>query len=160
MMISATSLSQLKIQFVSTLTEAMQKIKEKKIARHKVWFISIFWRSRQLYALAKIVNYMDLPKRKVLMKTLRGHSQIKNCILCVDTTSRSVPPPPNLDANIYFWRKESSTFSQINITIVNSHQNSILYIDRNSWNCNIIHSIHIACTILPAIAMDCWRPRQ
>ena len=44
---------------------------------------------------------------------------------------------PKLDVNVYFWLKQKSTFSKISIAIVDPHQNSILYIDIISWDCNI-----------------------
>ena len=55
--------------------------------------------------------------------------------------------PPNLEVNVYFWPKQRSTFSQINIAIVKWHKNSILYIDGTSWNGNITRLIYIAYTI-------------
>ena len=48
----------------------------------------------------------------------------------------------------------------MSIAIVNSHQNSILYIEKTSWNRYITCLIRIACTISWAIAKDCLRPRQ
>ena len=72
---------------------------------------------------------------------LRGHSQFLT---------------PNLDVNVYFWPKQRSTFSQISIAFINLHQNSTLYIDRSSWNCNIVHLIHIASMISWVITTDCW----
>ena len=66
----------------------------------------------------------------------------------------------NLNVNLYFWPKKGSAFPQGSIAIVNSDQNSILYIGRIFWNCNITHLIHIAYTISSAIAADFWGPRQ
>ena len=89
--------------------------------------------------------------------SVRGHSQIENSTLNVNQTSRSWPPTPNQDVDAYFWRKQRSTFSQMSIAIVNSHQSSILYIGRTSWNCNITRLFHIACTF---VATDCWKPKH
>ena len=41
---------------------------------------------------------------------IRGHSQIENSVLNVDPKSEFWLPPPNLDANVYFWPQQSSTF--------------------------------------------------
>ena len=61
-----------------------------------------------------------------MQKKLMSHSQIKNSIVKVSLTSKSwAPPAPNLDINADFGPKQSSTFSQISIAIVNSHQNLI-----------------------------------
>ena len=48
----------------------------------------------------------------------------------------------------------------MSIAVVNSHQNSILYIEKTYWNRYITCFIHVACTISWAIAKDCLRPRQ
>ena len=96
---------------------------------------------------------------------LRGHPQIENSILKFDLTSRywiPPPPPPLTYTLMYIFdeNKDSYTFSRISIAVVNSHQNSILYTDRTSWNCNNTRLVHVACMISSAIATDCWRPRQ
>ena len=55
------------------------------------------------------------------------------------------------------WRQTINLFYLLfyitSIVIVNWHQNSILHIDRTSWNCNITRLIHITCTISSAIAI-------
>ena len=107
------------------------------------------------------MNFHTYISKINLLIKLKGHSQIENSFLNIDPTSKSWPPSHSkLDLNVYFSPKQRSTFSQISIAIVNSHQSSILYIDRTSWNCNITRSIHVACTISWAITTDCWKPKQ
>ena len=62
--------------------------------------------------------------------------------------------PPNLYTNVYFWRKQRSTSSQINIVNIDSHQTTILHMDRASWNCDRTRLIHIACTTFSAMATE------
>ena len=109
------------------------------------------------------MNFHTYISKINLLIKLKGHSQIENSfqIENIDPTSKFWPPSySKLDLNVYFSAKQRSTLSQISIAIVNSHQSSLLYIDRTSWNCNITRSVHIACTISWAITTDCWKPKQ
>ena len=72
---------------------------------------------------------LKLFKKQFYQGYLSFHSQIENSVLNVDLMSKSWPPHPNLDVNVCFWPKQRSTFSQMSIAIVNSNENSILFLN-------------------------------
>ena len=80
------------------------------------WILYIFW-SYIIVALHDYLLFISLSFTFQFFNCynntiieIRGHSQIENSVLNVDPKSESWLPPPNLDANVYFWPQQSSTF--------------------------------------------------